>query len=326
MRRLSRSRFAVLSGAAIALLFVFFVTAHPALAQEGGYYNVSVENETDLVIFGTINSALADDVKKILAANPQITRVVLGSEGGYVKPSEDIAQQIQERGLDTYSNTACFSGCTLIFAAGERRITQPNILFGFHGVGGTTSAKKMFWQTRFVEFFEARGIDTNFAEKMWRYPNDKMRFPNYELLVDSGYITHVQNDGELRTAGEFCADINCQKLPYTSLSELIAVGALNRASDTELKDGSRLIKVEPSVGHVNASLRVPATIDLSSKGFAHEKIRAVCTEPAFAPFLGEYNGESTIFGGVYAHYNNGSVNRTVHVRPEDCFQFENNSK
>jgi len=64
-----------------------------------------------------ITSKLADLIER----NPQVTGIILDSEGGQIYEGRGLARLIGENGLRTYTLDQCLSSCTTAFVAGELR-------------------------------------------------------------------------------------------------------------------------------------------------------------------------------------------------------------
>lgn len=78
-------------------------------------------DDMDFYVYGDIEPGFAKRFTQALTANPQITRVWLGSTGGSVTDAVEAGLLIRELGLDTALFGNCYSACPLVFMAGTRR-------------------------------------------------------------------------------------------------------------------------------------------------------------------------------------------------------------
>lgn len=85
-----------------------------------------------ILISGAIVPEMLPKFKKLL--NRDIKLVAIASPGGDLKTSINIANIVREKKYDTmvpYSSM-CYSGCTLIFQAGQHRIAYSNSMLMYH--------------------------------------------------------------------------------------------------------------------------------------------------------------------------------------------------
>ncbi len=92
--------------------------------------------DTQLYVYGDIDSGFFDRFLLALDANPDIDEVLLGSAGGSVRDALLSGNEIRRRGLATTLFGPCYSACPLIFVGGQRRSIWmgPGPHLGFHMV------------------------------------------------------------------------------------------------------------------------------------------------------------------------------------------------
>lgn len=90
------------------------------------------KDNSAIQITGPIDDKTYKKFKTLLT--DKITTVIISSPGGDVTASVEISKLIYNNKLDTEipNKGECFSGCTMIFQAGQRRVAYSNTLFGYH--------------------------------------------------------------------------------------------------------------------------------------------------------------------------------------------------
>lgn len=85
--------------------------------------------------YGDVEPDFSNKLEQVLARNPQITTVALGSGGGSVYEAMRAGVIIRNRGLDTQLYGSCMSACPLVFLGGvNRNMFRFSERFGFHKV------------------------------------------------------------------------------------------------------------------------------------------------------------------------------------------------
>lgn len=85
-----------------------------------------------------ITRATPAQLRATLSLHPQVTRVLLGSDGGNAMAGVQLARLIAARGLDTETapDFLCQSACTYAFAGGVQRVAARGCPLRFHPEGG----------------------------------------------------------------------------------------------------------------------------------------------------------------------------------------------
>ena len=91
-----------------------------------------IKDQKMILITGPIDASTATKFKSLLTND--INTVAISSPGGEIISAIDIANEIYQQGIDTFipSEGGCFSGCTIIFQAGKRRIAYENSMLMYH--------------------------------------------------------------------------------------------------------------------------------------------------------------------------------------------------
>jgi hypothetical protein len=116
----------VVSRLVSVVVFVVFAFAaiSPTRADEsfGSFVVVDGINDT-IFLNGPITANTPLDFRRAMQLRPEATVVMLSSEGGQVQSALLVAQDLHDRGLDTYVATDkhCNSACSFVFLAGRMR-------------------------------------------------------------------------------------------------------------------------------------------------------------------------------------------------------------
>lgn len=155
-------------------------------------YSVRVVGQT-LQIQGTVGIGMWQAVREALREHPNVNQVHLASPGGQVSPAIAIADEIRRRGLSTYTNSRCFSACTLLFLSGQERVLGPYAQLGFHAAYRVNPEGQRIASgpinRALIERFVNSGVDTNFSIKAWTTPSDHLWLPDKATLLAAGYAT-----------------------------------------------------------------------------------------------------------------------------------------
>jgi len=160
-------------------------------------YILKFSNPKTLNIIGLFDQGITREVKKMLSNNSDIDTIMLNSEGGNIYEARGLAKLITENEFATHVNEKCYSACTTAYIAGVNRTAARNAKFGFHQY--KLESKKLFHtslstkdeQSKDLEFFLNRNVDSDFLKKAFSTPFDKMWFPSHHELLKSGLIHKV---------------------------------------------------------------------------------------------------------------------------------------
>lgn len=145
-------------------------------------------------IDGAFDNGLSRDLKALLAEQPDIETVILNSDGGRVFEARGVANQIVDKGLDTHVDTHCRSACTIAYIAGRRRTLGENGQLGFHSYrmdGVAVLTDPLDEQEKDRAFFLGQGIESEFADRAFATPHERMWHPDSDHLLDARVVHQV---------------------------------------------------------------------------------------------------------------------------------------
>lgn len=174
-----------------------------------------IYNTTDTSPKSDIETADAEVLRALLAANPGVTTMQLTSGGGSVWASQIIADIVIDYELDTHVDGDCDSSCVTIFLAGRARTMSRGSRLGFHQVQWgaeniaeyyAREAEDFGWETpwdfaewmyldtqqevyRTLNYMVSRGVDPGFAIQAIRAPDGPMWRPYRAVLRAAGVLT-----------------------------------------------------------------------------------------------------------------------------------------
>ena len=155
-------------------------------------YTFDLVNQGTLVhLSGPIQHGITRRFSEFIAQHPQITGVILDSDGGQISEGRGLARVIRENAFNTYSLDRCMSACATAFAAGVRRALAANARLGFHQYQAFTVYPKFDLeeeQAKDIALFRAQGISESFLRKIFDHPPQGMWWPQHEELLESNVI------------------------------------------------------------------------------------------------------------------------------------------
>jgi len=165
-------------------------------ARANQYELSLVSTGTRVHIKGTLALGITDKLKVLLDQNPDVTEVVLDSDGGQVYEGRGVAQLIKRRNLNTFVYDICKSACSTAFIGGKRRSIGNDAKLGFH------KYSLELWypiplfdlkqeQEKDVSFYRQQNISENFLTKVFTAAHQDIWFPDYKELLEAGVIHHI---------------------------------------------------------------------------------------------------------------------------------------
>ena len=154
---------------------------------------ISTDGET-ITLSGNIDFALNTAFVDALAAHPEIRRVILASDGGYIYAARGVAFNIARHRLDTHVELTCNSACTLAFMAGEARTLGPEARLGFHRYQMEAPDKVLVLDigaemAKDRSYFADRGVSDNFLDQVFQAGHGDIWFPSHAVLHEAGVAT-----------------------------------------------------------------------------------------------------------------------------------------
>ncbi|MBK9079521.1 MAG: hypothetical protein WBP38_04820 [Hyphomicrobium sp.] len=147
-------------------------------------------------ILGDIEAGFYERFDHVVANNPQLKTVVLGSGGGSVRDAILAGTLIRNRKLDTTLSADCYSACPLIFLGGVNRlIWSPYPRLGFHQVSiegkATPSDDRIYAVIR--QFADSMGANGGFLlNLMLASGPEHLNYPDVWELCEPAITTWVQ--------------------------------------------------------------------------------------------------------------------------------------
>jgi hypothetical protein len=143
---------------------------------------------------GPFEIGITNKVEDLIALHPEITGIILDSEGGQIYEGRGLARLISENSLETFSLGNCLSSCTTAFVAGTTRTLGTKARLGFHQYKTYNiipSIDVENEQAKDIAIFVNQGVSAAFIEKIFIQPPESMWWPEIDELVDAGVVHHT---------------------------------------------------------------------------------------------------------------------------------------
>lgn len=102
-------------------------------AERAAKYSIKpTPDGRSLMLTGSFEYGIADRFERELKAHPDVTQVVLSSNGGNIYEARGLAKIIRQNNLNTLVISECSSACTTAFISGVRRKLAAGGRLGFH--------------------------------------------------------------------------------------------------------------------------------------------------------------------------------------------------
>lgn len=152
------------------------------------------EDGAAFVLEGRIDFGLTAAFRALVAAHPEVRRLDLSSQGGYVAEARGVVTVLRANGIGTHVEGHCASACALIFAGGGARSLGPEGRLGLHGYalardqnfGLIDPVREM---ARDLDIFRAQGVTESFVTALATLPQHPMWYPSHDELRAAGVIT-----------------------------------------------------------------------------------------------------------------------------------------
>jgi hypothetical protein len=143
---------------------------------------------TVILLNGEIDLRSALEFRKALKAAPTASLLALNSRGGNVQIGLLIAEEVFERGLNTYvpPQSVCASACSFIFLAGRSRTAVGQL--GVHQISSDVQ-DNAYTQLNLADVIEALtkyGTAPEILALMLKTPSDQMHFFSYDEILRFG--------------------------------------------------------------------------------------------------------------------------------------------
>jgi len=150
-----------------------------------------IKKNTLIHLRGPFQIGITNRVANLIEQNPEITGIILDSEGGQIYEGRGLARLIRENKLQTFSMDECLSSCTTAFIAGTTRSLGMNARLGFHQYKTYSlipSINVKNEQAKDMAIFVKQGVSPEFLEKIFIQPPEDMWWPEIDELVDAGVV------------------------------------------------------------------------------------------------------------------------------------------
>ena len=155
-------------------------------------YSLDLINKNTLIhLRGPFQIGITNRVAELIGQYPEITGIVLDSDGGQIYEGRGLARIIREKKLQTFSLDKCLSSCTTAFIAGTTRSLGTNARLGFHQYKTYSlipSIDVENEQAKDMAIFVNQGVSPEFLEKIFIQPPNSMWWPEIGELLDAGVI------------------------------------------------------------------------------------------------------------------------------------------
>jgi len=153
-----------------------------------------IEQDSLIHLRGPFEIGITNKVEDLIALHPEITGIILDSEGGQIYEGRGLARLISENRLETFSLANCLSSCTTAFVAGTTRTLGTKARLGFHQYKTYSiipSIDVENEQAKDIAIFVNQGVSAAFIEKIFIQPPELMWWPEIDELVDAGVVHHT---------------------------------------------------------------------------------------------------------------------------------------
>ncbi len=150
-----------------------------------------IKQDTLIHLRGLFEIGITNSVSDLLNRYPQVTGIILDSEGGQIYEGRGLARLIRENNLQTFSLEQCLSSCTTAFVAGVTRSLGTNAKLGFHQYKTYSlipSINVDNEQAKDMAIFVTQGVAPEFVDKIFVHPPESMWRPEIEELVAAGVV------------------------------------------------------------------------------------------------------------------------------------------
>ncbi len=143
---------------------------------------------------GRVDFGLTAALRALVAEHPQIRRMILDSNGGYIAEARGVVTVLRAHAIATHVEGHCASACALIFTGGAQRTLAPDARLGLHGYdirndrhyGMIDPRAEM---QRDLAIYRAQSVSEDFVAKLTDLPRSPMWYPDHDELAAAGMVT-----------------------------------------------------------------------------------------------------------------------------------------
>ena len=152
-----------------------------------------------LVYVGAVGANDMLNLKKALREHPTISTIILQNNGGgLVHIGLVVAEEVYERGLNTYipKDSYCASACSFVFFAGRQRLAEGRL--GVHQISAPemTGEQAQFGVSDIVTTLPKYGVSADVLGIMFSTPSKEMYFFTPQEIIKYG----INRTGNVQTA------------------------------------------------------------------------------------------------------------------------------
>jgi hypothetical protein len=154
-----------------------------------------IKQDTIIHLRGPFEIGITNSVSDLIDRYPQVTGIILDSEGGQIYEGRGLAKLIIENKLETFSLEKCLSSCTTAFVAGITRSLGTSARLGFHQYKTYSlipSINVGNEQAKDMAIFVKQGIAPEFLDKIFKQPPESMWWPEIDELVAAGVVHQTE--------------------------------------------------------------------------------------------------------------------------------------
>ena len=169
---------------------------------QGRYATVIDPVSGALRVSGSIGYGVSGRVQSLLERNPSVRIIQLELSGGRVAEAQRLAALVQARKLVTFVEQQCSGPCTVVFAAGDRRVLAPAAQLAFHRYPDPRNPKRTLHSAQAADssFLQAQGVLIAITVKMFDAEPATPWTPPQKLLLDARLAHLVVQGDELQLA------------------------------------------------------------------------------------------------------------------------------
>ncbi len=143
---------------------------------------------------GTVDFGLTDALRRMVATHPEVRRIVLHSQGGYIAEARGVVTVLRAQSIATHVTGDCASACALIFAGGAARSLGPEGRLGLHGYaiareGHFGMIDPRVEMERDLAIYRAQGLEESFIAQLATLPLAPMWYPERAELLAARMVT-----------------------------------------------------------------------------------------------------------------------------------------
>ncbi len=155
-------------------------------------YSLDLIKQNKLIhLRGPFEIGITNSVEDLIDQHPEITGIILDSEGGQIYEGRGLARLIRENRLQTFSLEKCLSACTTAFIAGTTRSLGTKARLGFHQYKTYSlipSINVRSEQAKDMAIFVKQGVSPEFLEKVFTHPPEEIWLPDIDELLSAGVV------------------------------------------------------------------------------------------------------------------------------------------